>query len=123
MAPHAEVDMSGVEKARAPLPATMDSTEKKSDGGVFVSLQADAAPTDYGYTFDKRYNVESEALDPASTYKVSEHILWAPRKIRVGCIGAGASGVMLCYKKEKEFGDDIDLVVYDSESNSCSLEM
>lgn len=46
-------------------------------------------------------------------YKVSEHILWAPRKMRVASIGAGASGIMFCYKKEKEFGDSIDLVVYE----------
>ncbi|KAI8317669.1 Alkaline protease 1 [Colletotrichum sp. SAR11_240] len=34
---------------------------------------------------------------------------------RVACIGAGASGLTLCYKKEKEFGEGIDLVVYDQE--------
>ncbi|KAL2797340.1 hypothetical protein BJX66DRAFT_348949 [Aspergillus keveii] len=39
--------------------------------------------------------------------------MWAPRKIRVTSIGAGAAGLMLCYKADKEFGDTIDLVVYD----------
>lgn len=52
-------------------------------------------------------------LGPDAKYTVGEHILWAPRKVRVASIGAGASGIMLCYKKEKEFGDDIDLVVYE----------
>lgn len=53
---------------------------------------------------------------PDATYTIGEHLLWAPRKVRVGCIGAGASGIMFCYKKEKEFGDDIDLVVYERKS-------
>ncbi|KAF7554065.1 hypothetical protein G7Z17_g3176 [Cylindrodendrum hubeiense] len=33
--------------------------------------------------------------------------------MRVASIGAGASGIMMCYKKEKEFGESIDLVVYE----------
>lgn len=116
MAPHADVDMlaSGVgQAADSQLPAKPPPM-KASEGGVFVSLDADKAPTDYGYTFDNRHGDKLESLDPASAYEVSEHILWAPRKLRVGCIGAGASGIMLCFKKEKEFGDDIDLAVYDS---------
>jgi hypothetical protein len=72
-------------------------------------------PNDYDYTYDHRDGYMPEQHDPAVPYKVAEHILWAPRKIRVASIGAGASGIMLCYKKEKEFGDDIDLVVYDRE--------
>lgn len=51
--------------------------------------------------------------DNGGPYTVSEHLLWAPRKVRVACIGAGASGIMMCYKKEKEFGDSMDLVVYE----------
>lgn len=47
-------------------------------------------------------------------FEIPEHVLWAPRKVRVACIGAGASGVMFCYKKEREFGEDMDLVVYES---------
>lgn len=68
---------------------------------------------DYEFTFDNRTGgTPLETGDPAP-YKVSEHLLWAPRKMRVASIGAGASGIMLCYKKEKEFGDAIDLVVYE----------
>lgn len=54
-------------------------------------------------------------LGPSDSYSIGEHLLWAPRRVRVGCIGAGASGIMLCYKKEKEFGNDIDLVIYERE--------
>ncbi|KAJ4177560.1 hypothetical protein NW755_013780 [Fusarium falciforme] len=59
------------------------------------------------------HNDSSCAIELAQDYTIGEHLLWAPRRIRVGCIGAGASGIMLCYKKEKEFGNDIDLVVYE----------
>lgn len=69
--------------------------------------------TDYWTTFDNRDGATPASNDVNAPYKIAEHILRAPRKIRVACIGAGASGIMLCYKKEKEFGDDIDLVVYD----------
>jgi hypothetical protein len=72
-------------------------------------------PKDYYYTYDNRDGYTPETLGPGWEYTVAEHILWAPRKIRVASIGAGASGIMMCYKKEKEFGDDIDLVVYDRE--------
>ncbi|KAH6677853.1 hypothetical protein F5X68DRAFT_173604 [Plectosphaerella plurivora] len=71
-------------------------------------------PPDYNITFDNRVGGTPIApRDETATYHVSEHILWAPRKMRVACIGAGASGIMMCYKKEKEFGDSIDLVVYE----------
>jgi hypothetical protein len=70
---------------------------------------------DYYYTYDNRDGSGPETLDTSQPYQVAEHILWAPRKIRVASIGAGAAGIMLCYKKEKEFEDDIELVVYDSE--------
>lgn len=69
----------------------------------------------YATTFDNRVGGTPITCDNDGPYQVSEHILCAPRKLRVGCIGAGASGIMMCYKKEKEFGDDIDLVVYESE--------
>lgn len=69
----------------------------------------------YATTFDNRVGGTPITRDNDGPYQVSEHILCAPRKLRVGCIGAGASGIMMCYKKEKEFGDDIDLVVYESE--------
>jgi cation diffusion facilitator CzcD-associated flavoprotein CzcO len=66
----------------------------------------------YSVTFDSRWGGTPLSTD-AEEYEVSEHLLWAPRKMRVACIGAGASGIMMCYKKEKEFGDSIDLVVYE----------
>ncbi|KAL2858525.1 hypothetical protein BJY01DRAFT_567 [Aspergillus pseudoustus] len=69
----------------------------------------------YSYTYNNQDGYTSERLDPALPYQVSEHIMWAPRKIRVASIGAGAAGLMLCYKAEKEFGGTIDLVVYDRE--------
>lgn len=52
-------------------------------------------------------------LGEDTEYTVAENLLWSPRKLRVACGGAGASGVMFCYKKGKEFGDDLDLVVYE----------
>ncbi|KAM5372510.1 hypothetical protein ACJZ2D_007548 [Fusarium nematophilum] len=67
----------------------------------------------YSVTFDNRVGGTPINHDAMSPYTVSEHILWAPRKLRVACIGAGASGIMMCYKKEKEFGDSINLVVYE----------
>lgn len=73
------------------------------------------ATDDYAFTFDNRVGGTQIGHDKDSTYKVSEHILWAPRKLRVASIGAGASGIMMCYKKEREFGDSIDLVVYERE--------
>jgi hypothetical protein len=90
---------------------------------VFAGLGADAAGLvtedmfqGYQWDYDHRTNDTAEALESDAAYKVSEHLLWAPRKIRVASIGAGASGIMLCYKKEKEFKEDIDLVVYDRET-------
>lgn len=67
------------------------------------------------HAFDNRVGGTPIALDDKAAYTVSEHLLWAPRKMRVACIGAGASGIMMCYKKEKEFGDSLDLVVYERE--------
>ncbi|PVH71104.1 FAD/NAD(P)-binding domain-containing protein [Cadophora sp. DSE1049] len=71
------------------------------------------APDDYSFTFNNQDGFTPLELGENAEYKIGEHIMWAPRKIRVGCIGAGAAGIMLCYKKEREFGDDIDLVVYE----------
>ncbi|KAF9876803.1 hypothetical protein CkaCkLH20_05649 [Colletotrichum karsti] len=67
----------------------------------------------YSVTFDNRVGGTPISHGEAVPYQVSEHILCAPRRLRVACIGAGASGIMMCYKKEKEFGDSIDLVVYE----------
>jgi hypothetical protein len=73
------------------------------------------ATDDYDFTFDNRVGGTEISHEEDTPYKVSEHILWAPRKLRVASIGAGPSGLMMCYKKEKEFGDSIDLVVYERE--------
>lgn len=70
----------------------------------------------YASTFDNRTGGTPISSGKNENYTVSEHLLWAPRRMRVACIGAGASGIMMCYKKEKEFGDSIDLVVYESMS-------
>lgn len=80
-----------------------------------LAQMAPHATDDYSFTFDNRIGGTPISTDEKEAYKVSEHILWAPRKVRVASIGAGAAGIMLCYKKEKEFGDDIDLVVYERE--------
>jgi hypothetical protein len=73
-----------------------------------------ASVDDYNYTFNNQDGYVPESVDPQSPYEIAEHIMWAPRKIRVVCVGAGAAGIMLCYKKEKEFGFEIDLTVYES---------
>ncbi|KAF5499652.1 FAD-binding monooxygenase moxY [Colletotrichum fructicola] len=75
--------------------------------------QAQPDPDTVPLTFDNKVGGTPLNHQYNGPYKVSEHILWAPRKLRVACIGAGASGLTLCYKKEKEFGESIDLVVYD----------
>ncbi|KAF4825972.1 FAD-binding monooxygenase moxY [Colletotrichum tropicale] len=75
--------------------------------------QAQPDPDTVPLTFDNKVGGTPLNHQFDGPYKVSEHILWAPRKLRVACIGAGASGLTLCYKKEKEFGEGIDLVVYD----------
>lgn len=67
-------------------------------------------------------NDSSCPIELTKDYTIGEHLLWAPRRVRVGCIGAGSSGIMLCYKKEKEFGDDIDLVVYERKSINRSYQ-
>lgn len=77
--------------------------------------QAQPDPDTVPLTFDNKVGGTPLNHQYDGPYKVSEHILWAPRKLRVACIGAGASGLTLCYKKEKEFGEGIDLVVYDRE--------
>ncbi|KAH6871813.1 hypothetical protein B0T10DRAFT_416912 [Thelonectria olida] len=78
-----------------------------------MSPHKEPAHDDYTYTFDNRVGGTPIETGHDVPYLVSEHLLWAPRKMRVASIGAGASGIMFCYKKEKDFGDSIDLVVYD----------
>lgn len=109
MAPHAELS----ESTNGDLP---DKGAQESAADIKSLSQ-----NDYYYTYDNRDGYTSESTAPDWQYVVAEHILWAPRRIRVASIGAGASGIMLCYKKEKEFGDDIDLVVYDREAHRVLL--
>jgi hypothetical protein len=102
---------------------TLDTSEHP--GRADHSLPKPTSPEDgpiriedgYDYTYNNQDGYTPERLDPELPYKVSEHIMWAPRKIRVASIGAGAAGLMLCYKADKEFGDTIDLVVYDREND------
>lgn len=105
--------------------ATEMADESLSFSGTHRGLSgppvASLSPIDYSYTYDNRDGYTPEFAGSNWQYDVAEHILWAPRKVRVASIGAGASGIMLCYKKEKEFGDDIDLVVYDRESSRFAL--
>ena len=112
MAPHADIVIQGDGIPTEPSNSTEMNTEK------VVLDEKD----DYSFTFNNQDGYTPLELDSDTEYTIGEHVLWAPRKIRVGCIGAGAAGLMFCYKKEKEFGDDIDLVVYESMcSNFLSL--
>ncbi|KAL5317709.1 hypothetical protein ACEPPN_014807 [Leptodophora sp. 'Broadleaf-Isolate-01'] len=104
MAPHAEISV-GVDGLPTVTSETQDSLLQEAAN---VDLQ-----NDYSYTFNNQDGLTPMELGEDVEYEIGEHILWAPRKIRVGCIGAGSAGIMLCYKKEKEFGNDIDLVVYE----------
>ena len=118
MAPHAELPQS----TNGPVPERSTKV-KAGEAGAEVAADVSSQPqNDYYYTYDNRDGYTPETLGSNWQYTVAEHILWAPRKIRVASIGAGASGIMLCYKMEKEFGSDIDLVVYDREDRSISAE-
>lgn len=88
--------------------------EEPRSHGIFGRMDSSENLNEYSVTFDNRIGGTPITADQNVPYSVSEHLLWAPRRLRVASIGAGASGIMLCYKKEKEFGDSIDLVVYDS---------
>ena len=105
MAPHAEISVTadGLPTATSKLQNSQPETP---------SL---CVPDDYSFTFNNQDGFTELEIGENIEYTIGEHIMWAPRQIRVGCIGAGAAGIMLCYKKEKEFGEDIDLVVYESE--------
>ena len=95
---------------------TVENPTPERNGGT-IKVPED----EYSYTFNNQDGYTPECLDPKIPYTIAEHIMWAPRKIRVVSIGAGASGIMLCYKKEKEFGDSIDLTVYESTWNLESV--
>jgi hypothetical protein len=117
MGPHAEVRVPG---DGIPTQVSSPAVTKSQNGYLTNDHVVEPATTvpvhenDYLYTFDNRDGSSPLEVKPDASYKVAEHILWAPRRVRVASIGAGASGIMFCYKKEKEFGDSIDLVVYDS---------
>ena len=90
----------------------LDNKLNKDQDSHHNGLPADPPPPMWGAIDNRDGTTPVSAGQP---YKNAEHILWAPRKIRVGCIGVGAAGLMLCYKKDKEFGADIDLIVYERE--------
>ncbi|KAH8684370.1 hypothetical protein BGZ60DRAFT_367323 [Tricladium varicosporioides] len=106
MAPHAEVSAS-VTTDGYPTEIAEPQTQ------AFPVQLAVVPQDDYSFTFNNQNGETPLELGNDAEYTIGEHIMWAPRKIRVACIGAGSAGIMFCYKKEKEFGDDIDLVVYE----------
>jgi hypothetical protein len=108
MAPHAEILVAG-----DGLPVERTDCNKTPSSTALAIEEVD----DYLFTFNNQDGYTEVELGDDDEYTIGEHIMWAPRKIRVGCIGAGAAGLMFCYKKEKEFGDDLDLVVYESEQH------
>lgn len=57
----------------------------------------------------------STANHPENWIPTNEHALYTPRKIRVVCIGAGFSGLMLAYKYRTELKDlnCVDLTIYE----------
>ncbi|KAH8589603.1 hypothetical protein B0O99DRAFT_725009 [Bisporella sp. PMI_857] len=85
--------------------------------GASESVTSAPVEDDYSFTFNNQNGETPLELGDDAQYTIGEHIMWAPRKIRVACIGAGSAGIMFCYKKEKEFGEDIDLIVYDRYSS------
>ena len=57
---------------------------------------------------------QSSLSQPSSTYTVTEAPIHAGRKIRVVCIGSGASGLLLAYKIRYNFeANDVELQVYE----------
>lgn len=107
MVPHAMAPSEKEVLAETEIP--LDKVPEKDPAPLHNRLPAGPPPM-WG-SIDNRNGATPVTV--GQPYKIAEHILWAPRKLRVGCIGAGAAGLMLCYKKDKEFGADIDLVVYE----------
>jgi cation diffusion facilitator CzcD-associated flavoprotein CzcO len=56
----------------------------------------------------------TDAINPTSTthYTRAEKPIHEPRHLKVICIGAGASGLMLAYKLQRSF-ENFDLTVYE----------
>lgn len=102
--------------SKAPLSASSDGfpTEMAESETLNLLVQEAIDPQDdYSFTFNNQNGYTPLELRDDAEYTIGEHIMWAPRKVRVACIGAGSAGIMFCYKKEKEFGDDVDLVLYE----------
>ena len=79
MAPHASEDMNG----NSEVPVTNDQPQN----GVKVH------PEEYYY---------GDTAKPGAAYSVLEQYHSKPTKLRVACIGAGASGLCLAYKMERQ---------------------
>jgi cation diffusion facilitator CzcD-associated flavoprotein CzcO len=61
-------------------------------------------------------NGHTNGTKPANWEPLLDQPAYTPtRRLRVVCIGAGMSGLMLAYKVQHEFKleDEIDLVIYD----------
>jgi hypothetical protein len=49
-------------------------------------------------------------------HRISEHPLYARRRLRVICIGAGAGGIQVAYKQERLL-KDVDFQIYEKNDN------
>lgn len=49
-------------------------------------------------------------------YRISEHPLFARRRLRVVCVGAGATGLQLAYKAERAL-EQVDLQIYEKNAD------
>lgn len=49
-------------------------------------------------------------------YRISEHPLFARRRLRVVCVGAGATGLQLAYKAERAL-EEVDLQIYEKNAD------
>ncbi|KAF3003284.1 hypothetical protein E8E14_006499 [Neopestalotiopsis sp. 37M] len=49
-------------------------------------------------------------------YRISEHPLFAKRRLRVVCVGAGATGLQLAYKAERAL-EQVDLQIYEKNAD------
>jgi NAD(P)-binding Rossmann-like domain len=56
---------------------------------------------------------------PANWVPLAEQALFTPRKIRLVCVGAGFSGLMLAYKIKHalKIEDFVDLCIYDKNAD------
>lgn len=63
--------------------------------------------------------LQSDGTKPAKWVPVLDQPVYSPRKIRVVCVGAGFSGLMLAhkYKYELKMDDYIDLTIYEKNAD------